>query len=388
MKVLYVSCLCSNQKYKSLFENVSCKPGQQVQKYHRVLIEGISKVDGVNVEALSALPITQQSSKKFWFKKEIEQIDDIQYCYMPLLNVPILKHIFCFLSSFINVCRRVREKPIIICDVLNLSAISGAVLAARLLGLKSVGIVTDLPTMLSSKKSLHVRLNNLIIQCFKSYVFMTEQMNQVINLKQKPYRVIEGQVDLSMTMRKNDLTEKRFPRICLYAGGIQKIYGVPKLVESFIKVNFPDTELHIYGDGDYVDELKKICLTHNNVKYFGTRLNDEVVRAEIEATLLVNPRPTHEIYTQYSFPSKNMEYMASGTPVLTTRLPGMPKEYDEFVYLINDESVDGISEALSMVFSHSREELHQKGKAAKAFVMQQKNNVMQAKKILDMVNGL
>ena len=213
-------------------------------------------------------------------------------------------------------------------------------------------------------------------------------MNQVINLKQKPYLVIEGQVDLAMEMQKNDLAEKRFPRICMYAGGIQRIYGVPELVEAFIKVDIPDAELHIYGDGDYANELTNICLTHNKVKYFGTRLNSEIVKAEIEASLLINPRPTHELYTKYSFPSKNMEYMASGTPVLTTRLPGMPKEYEEFVYLINDETIDGIGEALVSVLSDSREVLHQKGRGAKAFVMRTKNNMIQAKKIIDMVNGL
>ncbi|MFR1696239.1 MAG: glycosyltransferase [Acutalibacteraceae bacterium] len=348
----------------------------------------MNRLENVEVETLSALPITRQNSKKFFFRKETEQINHITYNYIPTLNIPLLKNILYFLFGFLGVCRRSQERPIIICDVLNFSVIAGAVLASRLLGLKSVGIVTDLPTMLSPKKGLYSLLNNKIIQYFKSYVFMTEQMNQVINLKQKPYLVIEGQVDLAMEMQKNDLAEKRFPRICMYAGGIQRIYGVPELVEAFIKVDIPDAELHIYGDGDYANELTNICLTHNKVKYFGTRLNSEIVKAEIEASLLINPRPTHELYTKYSFPSKNMEYMASGTPVLTTRLPGMPKEYEEFVYLINDETIDGIGEALVSVLSDSREVLHQKGRGAKAFVMRTKNNMIQAKKIIDMVNGL
>lgn len=371
-----------------MFEYVSSKPGQQVQKYHRVLVEGMNRLENIEVETLSALPITRQNSKKVFFRKEIEQINHITYNYIPILNIPVLKNILCFLFSFSGVCRRVKDSPIIICDVLNLSVIAGAVLASRLLGLKSVGIVTDLPTMLSPKKGLYSLLNNKIIQYFKSYVFMTEQMNQVINSKHRPYRVIEGQVDLAMEMRRNDLAEKRCPRVCMYAGGIQRIYGVPELVEAFIEVDMPDVELHIYGDGDYADELKKICLTHDKVKYFGTRLNSEIVKAEIEASLLINPRPTHELYTKYSFPSKNMEYMASGTPVLTTRLPGMPKEYEGFVYLINDETIEGISEALVSVFSNSREALHQKGKEAKDFVMRKKNNMIQAEKIIDMVKDL
>ena len=58
------------------------------------------------------------------------------------------------------------------------------------------------------------------------------------------------------------------------------------------------------------------------------------VAEELKATLLVNPRPTTEEFTIYSFPSKNMEYMASGTPLLTTKLPGMPEEYHQYVLAI------------------------------------------------------
>ena len=115
--------------------------------------------------------------------------------------------------------------------------------------------------------------------------------------------------------------------------------------------------------------------------------NSEIVKAELKATLLVNPRPTNEDYTKYSFPSKNMEYMASGTPVLTTKLPGMPKEYNDFVYLIDEETTYGICKVLKEVLTLSSEQLHRKGTEAKAFVMEQKNNCVQAKKVLDMIRG-
>ena len=136
MKILYVSCLCSSSKYKSLFEHVSSKPGQQAQKYHRVLVEGMNRLENVEVETLSALPITRQNSKKFFFRKETEQINHITYNYIPTLNIPLLKNILYFLFGFLGVCRRSQERPIIICDVLNFSVIAGAVLASRLLGLK------------------------------------------------------------------------------------------------------------------------------------------------------------------------------------------------------------------------------------------------------------
>jgi len=80
-----------------------------------------------------------------------------------------------------------------------------------------------------------------------------------------------------------------------------------------------------------------------------------------------------------------MEYMASGTPVLTTRLPGMPMEYHPHVYLIEEESDEGVAKALTESLAHSDEELFQKGQAARNFVLEERNNVVQAAKILEML---
>lgn len=68
-------------------------------------------------------------------------------------------------------------------------------------------------------------------------------------------------------------------------------------------------------------------MQHPNVRYFGVVANEIVVQEQLEATLLVNLRPTNEEYTKYSFPLKNMEYMVFSTPVPTTCLRDMHEEY-------------------------------------------------------------
>ena len=78
--------------------------------------------------------------------------------------------------------------------------------------------------------------------------------------------------------------------------------------------------------------------------------------------------------------------MVSGTPTLTTKLPGMPKEYYKYVYLIEDETVEGISNILKDILNRPKEELYNKGMEAKKFVLNYKNNIIQAKKILDMID--
>ena len=172
-------------------------------------------------------------------------------------------------------------------------------------------------------------------------------------------------------------------KIIIYAGSIKKLYGIQNLVEGFIKADIKDAELHIYGDGDYREELEKICNDIPSVKYKGIKPNSEIVYEEQRAALLVNPRPTAPEYTKYSFPSKNMEYMASGTPIMTTKLPGMPSEYYSYVYTIEDETADGVAKALSAFFAEIKETRYLNGKRARDFVFENKSNTVQANKIID-----
>lgn len=391
MNILYASCLCSREKYITLFGKSSSKPGQQVQKYHRLIAEGLAQNDVERVQLVTAAPLTRENSKKIFISFETQKdknYNNLVYSYLPILNVPILRNIFVFLESFFYTLIKCIHKTdtVVICDVLNVSVSAGAVLAAKLMRKKRTGIITDLPNMLSrNKRSLAVMINNLMISQFSHYVLMTDQMNSIVNPHGKPHVVLEGQVDIHMKDFGNSVADKYPQKVCLYAGGIQKIYGIKYLTEAFLKANVKNSELHIYGNGDFKEELEQICKVHDQVKYMGVKLNEEVVKAQMKATLLINPRPTGEEYTKYSFPSKNMEYMVSGTPVLTTKLPGMPEEYNEYVYLIENETVAGLAMMLKKVLLLPLEELNSKGLTAKGFVLDHKNNIIQTKRIIDMI---
>ena len=149
----------------------------------------------------------------------------------------------------------------------------------------------------------------------------------------------------------------------------------------------PGAELHIYGIGDYQQELEQIAEGNPSIHYGGLLLPSQVVEKEMEAAVLINPRPSDEEYVRYSFPSKTMEYMSTGTPVLTTALPCIPEEYRPYLYFIQEETPGGIATALRQVLSHSDEELFEKGCRARRFVLEQRNNVVQAAKVLDMLEG-
>ena len=136
-----------------------------------------------------------------------------------------------------------------------------------------------------------------------------------------------------------------------------------------------------------MEELPEYNSKDSRVIYKGVKPNEEVVSAELEATLLVNPRPTHEEFTKYSFPSKNVEYMVSGTPLLTTKLPGMPEEYHKYVYLFEEETTDGYAVAIRKTLGKPMNELLAKGMEAREWVLENKNNISQTARIIELITA-
>lgn len=388
MRIIYASCLVSKKKNKELFEN-NTYTGFQVQKFHQLLCHGFA-FNKCDIQILSALPVTRKNCNKIFIKKDYEKEGSILFNYLTVINLPILKNIFIILAAMIEMFKlaKCKDRVFLMADCLNQSVSFGAVIASKILGIKSIGIITDLPDFLSNKGKNN--FNNMIIKMFNNYVLLTDEMNNYIvdNIthKKKSYIVIEGSVDYTIL---NETTyEKYEKKVCMYTGTLAKIYGIEYLVKGFIKANVLNSELHIYGDGDFKNELIDLCKKNSNIKYFGTKPNEYIVEEQKKATLLINPRPSNEEFTKYSFPSKNLEYMASGTPLLATDLSGIPDEYKRYEYIIENENIDGIANMFRYVLNLTDAELRKKGKMAQEFVLGTKNNIIQTKKILEWLNNL
>jgi glycosyltransferase involved in cell wall biosynthesis len=71
---------------------------------------------------------------------------------------------------------------------------------------------------------------------------------------------------------------------------------------------------------------------------------------------MLNPRDPSWRGTPYSFPSKLLEYLTTGKPIISTRLPGIPAEYFEVlrpVDLVDQASFEAtLDRALSADADH------------------------------------
>lgn len=382
-KIVYASCTCSDDMFEKMYLTNKKLPGQAVQKYHRLLAKGLALNDR-DVTMVSFLSLNRASYNKLYFPRYAEHVECLNYRYIPEINVPILKNIMGVVSTYKEICSvNAGEEIVIFCDVLNVSVSWGAVLAAKKIGCSCIGIVTDVPELLCEKtKSLFVKLNNYIIRNCSGYILLTQAMNSVINKNDKPYIVLEGHTDVKNYEFVHQKREGE-PYVVLYAGSLHETCGIKELIEGYIKADLQNSELWIYGSGNCEQAVIDASKKYDVINYGGVIPNRELVKKLSEADLLINPRSTTPPYVKYSFPSKNLEYMFSGTPFMTTKLPGMPKEYEDYVYLIEDESVDGIANALRKVYNINIVDQQAKGKSAQQFVAEKKNCVVQAKKILE-----
>ena len=381
INVIYVSDGLSDEKYYSIFSQSLGYPKQQMQKYNKTMMQGFSKVEAINFSALSVLPVNSTNSTKMIILGGKDNQNNIQYKYLPSSRNKLLRLIMNMVGGFFNIVFRDKSNTYVVIDVLNIAVNIGVISACKLKRIPIIGIVTDLPCFLNVSNNIKNMMNNNIAACNK-YVFLSEEMNKKINVNGKPYVVIEGQIDDSVLCDEKPL-HKEDSINCIYAGSVAKTNGIDRLVDGFVSANIEGASLSIYGQGDYADELKRIQEKHSNVKYYGAIPNYELIPILQNATLLINPRPSQQEFTKYSFPSKNMEYMASGTPLLTTHLASLPDEYIPYVYLIEDESVEGIAETIKTVLLLDRRELDEKGRKAQQFVFTKKTGKMQANRIVN-----
>lgn len=388
-KVLYLSNTCSVKEYQQLYSSVSKFVAQQGTKFNRLFAEGISKND-FHVDLISARPINQKILKKKYYKAKSEIANGVNYKYLAFFNIKYVRQLMIYINAKMLIKKWIKDNQdgIIICDVLNYSLFR-AVSTLKRKTVKLIGIVTDLPEILAGgTNNKRITEHNKMIADCDGLVLLAEPMTDKINPHNKPYVVIEGFCDIEMNKSVNHIENKYNKKVVLYAGLLHKKYGIENLTKAFISANIQDSELHIYGTGDYEEELTQIAKEHTNVKFFGTKENSYIVEEQLKATLLVNPRPTNEEFVKYSFPSKNMEYIVSGTPMLTTDLPSMPKEYKDYCFVAEEYDVPGLEKALKEILSMPIDELHNIGLNAKNWIHNNKNNVIQTKKVINFVNRI
>lgn len=401
MKVIFVSSTCSSQKYNQIFHERTQKLIDPSQKFFDLLLQGMTAQDDTEITCLSAVPVSASCHPKKMWEREEEQISDsFRYIYVGFRNGKLSRYFTLFFSFLKELKKASHQKDVVIlCDPLLLSGSLAINWVTKFCKIKKIAIVTDLPDYIAcighkkrnfiekNFQKVYDTMSKKQMESFDGYIFLTKQMDEAANLQHKPSLIIEGSVDSNL---KNIPEEesKEIPRTVVYAGGLHEKFGVVKLVKAFQMTTLPNTELHLYGEGQAVSFINEIAKKETKIQYKGVLPFSEIADVERKATLLVNPRPSGQEFTKYSFPSKTLEYMVSGTPLLTTKLPGIPEEYFDYLYTFPSEAVEEMASELQNILGKGMEELNLKGKKAKEFVLTNKNNILQGKKVIKFLRDI
>ena len=314
------------------------------------------------------------------------------------INLLILKH---FLNPFGEKKRlkkwAVSNNKIKIVFIYSLS--SRTVRVARLLKKYNPNIhicvsVNDLPENIMLGK----RGNSLLVKLWKniskrkvnkglkhidSFMIVAEGIASSLKLENKPYVVIEALTKVNRKIKFNN--ENDSLKKVVYSGGLIENYGILNLIRAFVSIKDDQYRLIICGDGDCKEKIIEYSKFDKRIEYLGVLPHNEILQIQQSATVLVNPRQNNGNYTNFSFPIKTIEYLLSGTPVIGYKLDGIPNEYDDYLIYVSDNSIEALSDEIIRVCNLPNDFRKDLGYKNIKFVETEKNNVIQTKKILNMM---
>lgn len=404
MKVLFLGGIFSKEMEEDILEKSKGMVHYAANKLQWNLIDGFLQTEDINLEVISA-PFVGTYPKEYndlFFKKHSFLYKDLVQC----------KYVsFCNLWGYRNISRKnslIRQIQKFVLDrtpnkvIIVYSPHTPFLQAAVYAKQKDPSIhicliVPDLPQFmnLSKKESvIYSRLKAIDIKVFDSnskyidsFVLLTEHMRDVLKVGKRPYIVIEGVVNTSKSFVARTQKDKETCKTVVYTGTLNKKFGVVNLIKAFHAIDNPDVILKICGRGDSEDLIKEFAKKDDRIHFLGQLSNEESVELQKNATILVNPRQNNEEYTKYSFPSKNMEYLLSGVPVIAYKLDGIPDEYDDYFFYVKDNSLKSLSSKISEVLSLPSQDRYDFGKRAKEFVINKKNNNEASAKIINMIKS-
>ena len=362
----------------------------------QALLEGFSKLVP-NIKIISGWSMTTfPKVKKIYLKRRcFEEFGTTEYVYVGGINIPLLNLVTRFIRSRRELKRMLSvndDNVVVIYEVHTPFLLAAKSLRKRIKHISL--IVPDMPQFMSGNQGkMHKFLKRLDSRLIKksltkvdSYALLSAGMRELLPIEGKAWTLMEGIFQNTFTDEK---TEKDPNKVIMYTGGIHRRRGTDLLVKAFQLIENQDYRLWIRGDGDdsMKADIKELSKKDSRIVYFEPMERAELLRLEQQATVMVNPTQPSLDFTNYFFPSKTMEYLASGTATVMFHLACMPQEYDEYLFYVEEESEKSLRDKLVEVCEMPAKDRSEFGQRASRFILTQKTPEKQCGKILEMIEN-
>ncbi len=399
MDILFCGSFFPDNRVEEIWQDSKGPMVISANTFQQALIEGwnLNGYDNISLFTLPCIGSFPKRYKRIWFKKSFFNFNSKACLCGSFLNLTGFKGISIFYSVKKNLKAWVKKgeenKTIIVYGMIP-SYLRAAVAVKKLFPkIKLCVIVLDLPEYFDENKSLlskvysymNTRLSYACNKYIDSYVILTKYMKDALNIGVKKWMLLEG--IYLQDKKRSEKVDKECSHVILYTGKFDSRFGLTNLLDAFKSIQGQNYELWLCGEGDLKDYIIECAKKDNRIKYLGLLKRDEVLFLQKRATVLVNPRQANEEYTKYSFPSKTMEYMASGTPTIMYKLPGVPDDYLEYLVLVKDDTVETLRNTIIEWCEKAPSDLHEFGRKASEFILNNKNSRVQAKRVIDFVKS-
>lgn len=391
MNVLFVSRLIQKDQAKSdIAGNVQCWN----------FVNGIEHCTKKPVNLISDLrtPLWPLSRHKLLFKSKWSHKNNSADLFIGRINITkTLSSISKAINLYFEIRKWIRsqsEKHVVFVYSMHTPYLLPVILASKKDKSIICLIVPDLPGYMRKRKKFSFSnflkyLDNKILYYFAQkadyYVLFTESMAANMEIKHRKWLRVESLASEDIFNSKEN-NEKAKENVIFYSGSLDIRYGIKDLIEAFLLIGERyNAKLCLCGEGDAVSFIQNTIEENQNISYLGQINREDVLTIQRKVKLLVNPRSAQEDFTKFSFPSKTLEYMLSGTPVIMRKLPGIPQEYHQYLIIDEEGTVDSLARTIEDSLNISNESLVEFGRKAREFIIKEKHPNSQCEKICKMI---
>lgn len=366
------------------------------------LLNGLKR-SGVQLDKiLSAYPVPSfPATKRLYYPKSCLQFDnELNINMIPFINVTPIKQLSMGMASYFEIVRWGNkagpgDKVIF---TFNISVPPGIFLlaAARRIGARVVAMIYDInvPGETVPRTLPYVIdfwQHKKTLRCYDGLVVITKEIAQDF-APGIPHICVEGGIGFDL-IEQYRVLEKTTTRdsdhfVIVAAGGLKEVNGTPEILTAFHHLKGDRYRLHIAGTGPLEGLVKDAVQKDPRISFHGFLKFDDVLKLYAAADVLVNMRLTQRVNTRYFFPSKTMEYLASGVPVITTCPGAMADEFGDFAYLLREETAVALADMIKTVEVLPTEQRIARGRAARQYMIEHKTWDAQAKRIAQFLNGI
>lgn len=297
------------------------------------------------------------AAKKIFFTTQKFCKNKIIGKVMGFINIILLKHLSRFLISFFQLgfgLRKMKFSFILVHGTHTPFMIS-ALLLGKIMKTSTIILLTDEHgKMVSNDGKLGVILRKIdtylmkyLINKFDGFILLSPIFLKKFRIKN--YFVQPGILNKSLSTDLSTATRVRNDVNCfrvVFAGGLNHNNGVDRLLDSINYIQDKKISLYFYGSGELVNQILIESKKDNRIVYGGLLYGSNLAEALLSADLLINPRPISEEYSKTSFPSKLIDYMATGVCTLTTKIVSIPAEISDYLFFIEGEDSISIAKAI------------------------------------------